>query len=66
MRPHGRGAVLGLAGVTALCCREFVPSQDQSRLQVKLTTTVGLDLAETDRIVKMCEKFLTGGRRWTR
>ena len=52
-------AVLGLAVVTALSLPgEFVPSQDQSRLQVKLTTTVGADLAETDRIVKKCEAFL--------
>ena len=51
--------VLALAVWTALSLPgEFVPSQDQSRLQVRLTTTVGADLTETDRIVRKCETFL--------
>ncbi len=37
---------------------EFVPSQDQSRLQVRLTTAVGSDLGQTDKLVKRCEQFL--------
>ena len=38
--------------------QEMVPSQDQSRLQVKLTTTVGADLDETDRLTKEAEDVL--------
>jgi multidrug efflux pump len=34
---------------------EFVPSQDQSRLMVRLTTAVGSDLQETDKIVRQAE-----------
>ncbi len=53
------GVVMALAVWTAVSLPgEFVPSQDQSRLQVRLTTTVGADLAETDRIVRRCEAFL--------
>jgi multidrug efflux pump len=52
-------AVLALATVTALSLPgEFVPSQDQSRLQVRLTTAVGSDLGQTDKIVQRCEAFL--------
>jgi multidrug efflux pump subunit AcrB len=36
---------------------EFVPSQDQSRLQVRLTGQVGSDLAEMDRLVRRAETF---------
>src|SRR5580658_2154278 len=51
-------AVLGLATVTAMSLPgEFVPSQDQSRLQVRLTTAVGSDLSQTDRLVQRCEAF---------
>jgi multidrug efflux pump len=53
------GAVLGLAVWTALKLPgEFVPSQDQSRVQIRLTAAIGADLAETDRIVTRCEAFL--------
>ncbi len=53
------GVVLGLATWTAMSLPgEFVPSQDQSRLQVKLTTAVGSDLRQTDALVKRCEAFL--------
>jgi multidrug efflux pump subunit AcrB len=56
----GVGAVImGLAVWTATKLPgEFVPSQDQSRLSVRLTTAVGADLAETDRLVKRCEEWL--------
>jgi multidrug efflux pump len=37
---------------------EFVPSQDQSRLMIRLQTAVGADLAETDRVFKRAETFL--------
>jgi len=36
----------------------MVPSQDQSRLQVRLTAPVGSDLDETDRLVKQAEAIL--------
>jgi multidrug efflux pump subunit AcrB len=38
--------------------QEMVPSQDQSRLAVRLTTTPGADLAETDRLVKQAAAVL--------
>ncbi|HEY6033692.1 MAG TPA: efflux RND transporter permease subunit, partial [Kofleriaceae bacterium] len=38
--------------------QEMVPSQDQSRLQVRLTTTVGSNLDETDRLVQKAEAIL--------
>ncbi|HEY2514756.1 MAG TPA: efflux RND transporter permease subunit [Polyangiaceae bacterium] len=51
--------ILGLAVWTAMSLPgEFVPSQDQSRLQVKLTAAVGTDLAETNRYAMACEAFL--------
>lgn len=37
---------------------EFVPSQDQSRLMIRLQTAVGADLAETDRVFKRAETYL--------
>jgi hydrophobe/amphiphile efflux-1 (HAE1) family protein len=37
---------------------EFVPSQDQSRLLVRLQAAVGSDLNEMDRYLKRCEAFL--------
>jgi multidrug efflux pump len=37
---------------------EFVPSQDQSRLMIRLQTAVGADLAETDRVFKRAEDYL--------
>ncbi len=37
---------------------EFVPSQDQSRLMVRLTTQVGSNLDETDKIVAQAEQIL--------
>jgi multidrug efflux pump len=37
---------------------EFVPSQDQSRIMVRLQTAVGSNLAETDRVFRQAEAFL--------
>ncbi|HEX8251758.1 MAG TPA: efflux RND transporter permease subunit [Thermoanaerobaculia bacterium] len=37
---------------------EFVPSQDQSRLMIRLQTAVGADLSETDRVFQRAEEFL--------
>ena len=37
---------------------EFVPSQDQGRILVRLQTPVGSNLAETDRIFQRAEAFL--------
>jgi multidrug efflux pump subunit AcrB len=37
---------------------EFVPSQDQSRLMLRLQTAVGSNLQETDQILKRAEKFV--------
>jgi multidrug efflux pump len=39
---------------------EFVPSQDQSRLNVRLQTAVGSDIEETDRLLKRAEAFVLG------
>ncbi len=39
---------------------EFVPSQDQSRLLVRLQTAVGSDLEETDRLFRRAEAFVNG------
>lgn len=38
--------------------REMVPSQDQSRLMIRLQTAVGANLAETDRVFQRAERFL--------
>ncbi len=52
-------AVLGASGFTAMHLKqEFVPSQDQSRLALKLTMAVGSDLDETDRLTKRVEEIL--------
>ncbi len=37
---------------------EFVPSQDQSRLMVRLQTAVGSNLEETDRVFRRAETYL--------
>ncbi len=51
--------VLGLAGVAyTRIQQEFVPSQDQSRLAVRLTTAVGTTLDETDSFAQRAEKIL--------
>jgi len=54
-------AVLAAAGYTATKIpQEFVPSQDQSRLNVRLTTSVGSNLQTTDGLVRRAEAFLIG------
>jgi hydrophobe/amphiphile efflux-1 (HAE1) family protein len=51
--------VLAAAGYTATKIpQEFVPSQDQSRLNVRLTTAVGANLAATDVLARRVESFL--------
>ncbi len=37
---------------------EFVPSQDQSRVALRMTMAVGSNLAESDRLVKRVEAYL--------
>jgi len=37
---------------------EFVPSQDLSRLAIRMQTAVGSDLTETDRLIKMAEDIV--------
>jgi multidrug efflux pump len=55
----GALAVLGFAGFTAtLLKQEFVPSQDQSRLVVRVSTDVGSDMNETDQLVRRAEAIL--------
>ena len=39
---------------------EFVPSQDQSRFNVRLLTAVGSDIEETDKLLKRAEAFVLG------
>jgi len=51
--------VLGSSAIVASRLKqEFVPSQDQARLAVKLTTAVGADLDETDRLTKIAERII--------
>ncbi len=51
--------VMVLAGYTATKIpQEFVPSQDQSRLQVRLTTAVGANLQATDALARRAEAWL--------
>jgi len=38
---------------------EFVPSQDLSRLMIRITTAVGSDLTETDRLIEKCEAIVS-------
>jgi hydrophobe/amphiphile efflux-1 (HAE1) family protein len=55
---------LALFGLSILIFRampkEMVPSQDQSRLMIRLQTAVGSDLSETDRLMRRAEQFLLG------
>ena len=46
--------------------QEFVPSQDQSRLSVRITTAVGANLAATDALVRRAEACLDGAARGRR
>jgi multidrug efflux pump len=53
---------IALFGASILAFRklpgEFVPTQDQSRLMVRLTTAVGSDLDESDRVIREAEKIV--------
>ena len=51
------GAVLFAAAVLILkfLPGEFVPSQDQSRIVVRMQTAVGSDITETDRLIQRAE-----------
>lgn len=51
--------LMGSAGIMQKLKGEFVPSQDQSRLMVRLQTAVGSDLGEIDRLVRKAEAFIT-------
>jgi multidrug efflux pump len=52
-------AVLASAGwVATKIPQEFVPSQDQSRLSVRLNTAVGANLKSTDVLARRAEQFL--------
>jgi multidrug efflux pump len=51
--------VMGLSVLVAMRIpQEFVPSQDQSRLSVRITSSVGANLQATDALVRRAEKYL--------
>jgi hydrophobe/amphiphile efflux-1 (HAE1) family protein len=52
------GVMFGAYRCATQLKQEMVPSQDQSRLAISLTTTVGADLAETDRLTGQAEAML--------
>jgi hydrophobe/amphiphile efflux-1 (HAE1) family protein len=56
------GIGVGILGISALAATtlktELVPSQDQSRLGLRLTMQVGADIPETDRLTKKVEDYL--------
>jgi hydrophobe/amphiphile efflux-1 (HAE1) family protein len=55
----GAGVAVSLSlGLFALLPREMVPSQDQSRLQVRLQTAVGSSIQETDALIKRAEAII--------
>jgi hydrophobe/amphiphile efflux-1 (HAE1) family protein len=55
----GGGVVLALAVLAFMAMpAEMVPSQDQSRLLVRLQTAVGSSLEETDRLFQKAEAFV--------
>jgi hydrophobe/amphiphile efflux-1 (HAE1) family protein len=64
----GLGVVVTLGAGWSACQlkQEMVPSQDQSRLQVRLTTVIGADLDETDRLVAKAEAMLARHNEITR
>jgi hydrophobe/amphiphile efflux-1 (HAE1) family protein len=57
-------AGLALFGVAILIFanlpKDMVPSQDQSRLMIRMQTAVGSGLSETDRYMRRAEEFLMG------
>lgn len=50
--------VVAAAWVFTVLPSEFVPSQDQSRLMVRLQTAVGSDLEETDALFRKAEAYV--------
>ncbi|AEI67436.1 efflux RND transporter permease subunit [Corallococcus macrosporus] len=64
------GAAVLLLGVSAFVFRalpgEFVPSQDQSRLLVRMQTAVGSDIEETNRLFLRAEAFASNRPEVTR
>lgn len=56
----GGAALLFVAafGIFSLLPKEFVPSQDQSRLMVRFDTGTGASLEETDALIKQAETFI--------
>jgi len=55
----GAVAVLAVSGLAfRSLSSEFVPSQDQSRLMVRMQTSVGSTLEETDKIFQRAEAFV--------
>jgi hydrophobe/amphiphile efflux-1 (HAE1) family protein len=64
------GAAAVLLGISVFVFRalpsEFVPSQDQSRLLVRLQTAVGSNLEETDRLFQKAEEFASSRPEVTR
>jgi multidrug efflux pump len=56
----GLAAILFAAavGVFLILPSEFVPSQDQSRIMVRLQTAVGSDITETDALVSRAETLV--------
>ena len=45
---------------------EFVPSQDLSRLSIRMQTAVGSDLTETDKLIKKAEDIVAARPEVTR
>lgn len=54
------GLLVGSYWVWKALPAEFVPSQDQSRLLVRVQTAVGSDIEETDKLVRKAEAVLNG------
>ncbi len=54
----GGALLVGAVFVFQKMPSEFVPSQDQGRLIVRMQTAVGSDLNETDRLFKRAEAFV--------
>jgi multidrug efflux pump len=54
----GAAVFVGALFVFQALPKEMSPSQDQSRMLVRLQTAVGSDLSETDRYVQRAEKLL--------
>src|SRR5579862_2884229 len=56
----GAGVLVAAVFAARMIPQEFVPSQDQSRLSVRLNTAVGANLASTDVLARRAERFLMG------